>query len=152
MKAVILSTDRGLRGATPKDEEAFRKFKARIRRMKEKSGQWLRIEFSTPRNIKHHRLLFALLTLIAENSEVYDTTEKALYAVKLCSGYVDPMADPRTGEVIPVPRSIAFDRMDQEEFEQFYAAALDAVCRHIVPWLDEADRDQLLAEIVEGWG
>ncbi len=151
MRAVILSTERGLRGATPADEAAFRKFKARILRIKGKAGQWLRIEWSAPRNLQHHRKMFALLQLIAENSEVYDTAEKALYALKLCTGYCDPMTDPRTGEIVPVARSIAFENMGQDDFEAWYCRALDAVCEHIVPHLRAADRDRVLAEIVEGW-
>ena len=151
MKAVIVSTDRGIRGATPADEAAFRKFKARMLKLKSKPGEWVRIEFGTPRHVKHHRKLWALLQLIAENSEVYDTAEKALYALKLCTGYCDPIVDPRTGEIVPIGRSIDFENMPQDDFETWYAQALDAVCQHIVPHLREQDRDRVLAEIVEGW-
>lgn len=151
MRAVILSTERGLRGATPADDQAFRKFKARILRLKGKAGQWLRIEWSSPRNVQHHRKLFALLQLIADNSETYDTAEKALYALKLCTGHLYPMVDPRTGEIVPVARSIAFESMGQEDFEAWYCQALDAVTAHIVPHLRAEDRDRLLSEIAEGW-
>jgi hypothetical protein len=151
MRAVILSTTRGICGATPADEDAFRKFKARILRLKSKPGQWLRIEFSTPRHGKHHRKFFALMQLIAENSEVYDTAEKALIAVKLCTGHLDLMPHPETGEIVQIPRSVSFESMGQEDFEAFYDAALKAVCAHIVPHLREADRDRILDEIAAGW-
>lgn len=151
MRTTILSTDRGIFGATPADDAAWRKLKARMLKLKSKPGQWLRIEFSTPRHLKHHRKLFALLQLIAENSEVYDSAEKALVAVKLCTGYADPLIHPETGEVLMLPRSIAFENMGQDDFEVFYDAALKAVCAHIVPHLREADRDRILDEIAEGW-
>lgn len=151
MRTVILSTPRGIVGATPTDETAFRKFKARILKLKSKPGEWLRIEFSSPRHLKHHRKFFALLQLIAENSEVYDTAEKALVAVKLCTGYADPLIHPATGEVLMIPRSIAFENLGQEDFERFYEAALAAVSSHIVPHLRPEDRDRVLAEIVEAW-
>lgn len=151
MKAVILSTPRGICGATPADETAFRKFKARILKLKSKPGEWLRIEFSSPRHIKHHRKFFALLQLVAENSEVYDTAEKALIALKLCTGYADPLIHPETGEVLMIPRSISFESMGQDDFDAWYLLALDAVSAVIVPHLRAADRDRVLEEIILGW-
>lgn len=149
MKAVLLKTDKGLRGATPADHEAWSKFRRRLETMK--PGTWLRMEWSRPRNGGHHRKLFALLQLVAENSEVYDTPEKALVAVKLVSGYADPIVHPETGEFIMVPRSIAYDAMEQDEFEQFYSAAIDGVLQHILPQMDRATADRLVDMIVSGW-
>ncbi len=77
--------------------------------------------------------------------------EKALVAVKLCTGYADPLIHPATGEVLMIPRSIAFENLGQEDFERFYEAALAAVSSHIVPHLRPEDRDRVLAEIVEAW-
>ena len=151
MRAVLISTERGIMGATPGDEVARRKLQARMRKLKATPGAYLRIEWSSPRNVQHHRKLFALLNLVAENSDVYDTPEKAIYALKLCTGYCDPIADPRTGEIVPIARSIAFENMPQDEFEAWYCQALDAVSTHIVPHLRHADRDRVLAEIAEGW-
>ncbi len=93
----------------------------------------------------------ALLQLITENSETYNTVEKALVAVKLCTGHFDLMADPRTGEIIQIPKSIAFEAMPQEEFEVFYSAAIDAVLQVILPQLDRAKADRLLEMVIEGW-
>lgn len=150
MKAMLLKTDKGLRGATPADQEAWAKFRRRLETMK--PGTWLRMEWARPRHGKHHRKFFALLNLVAENSETYDTTEKALVAVKLVTGYADPIIDPTTGELIQVPRSIAYDAMDQDEFEGFYSAAIDGVLRHILTSMDRDTADRLLEMIIEGWG
>jgi len=150
LKAVLIKAERGLRGSTPADDEAWQKFKARIKRME--PGSWLRIEWARPRNGAHHRKLFALLHLIAENSETYDTTEKALVAVKLVTGYADPIIDPTTGKLTQVPRSIAYDAMDQDEFERFYQSAIDGVLRYILPQFDRETADRLLEQIVLGWG
>lgn len=62
-----------------------------------KPGQWLRLEWSSPRNGKHHRKLWALLTLLQQNSETYDMKEKAPVAIKLAADYFDPHVDPETG-------------------------------------------------------
>ena len=149
MKAVLIRTPSGLRGATPDDQTAWAKFKRKLETMK--PGNWLRFEWSTPRNGPHHRKFMALLQLVAENSEVYDTVPKALIAVKLAAGYFDAHPDPRTGEIIPVPQSISYDAMPQEEFEAFYSAALDGVLQVILPTMDQATAERLLDMIVEGW-
>lgn len=149
MKAMLLKTERGLRGSTLKDHEAWTKFKRRLETMK--PGTWLRIECAKPRNGQHHRKLFALLTLVAENSETYDTTEKALVAVKLVSGHAEPFMDPVTGQLTQLPKSIAYDAMDQDEFDEFYSAAIDGVLRHILPHIEKVQAERLIDMIVSGW-
>lgn len=149
MKAMLLKTPTGLRGSTPKDQELWAKLKRKLETMK--AGTWLRMEWSTPRNGPHHRKMFALLTLVSENSEIYNTTEKALNAVKLAAAYYDPFIDPRTGEIIPLVKSVSYDAMPQEEFDVFYSAALDGVLQVILPTMTKDTADRLLDMIVEGW-
>lgn len=149
MKAVLVRTEKGLRGSTPADHEAWTKFRRRLETMP--AGQFLRVEWSRPRNGAHHRKLMALLQLVAENSETYDTIEKALVAVKLCTGHCEPYLDPRTGELVQATKSIAFESMDQDEFEQFYSAAIDGVLRYILPQLSAGQADRLLDMIISGW-
>ena len=150
MKAVLVKTPAGLRGSTPADQAEWAKFRRRLETMR--PGAYLRFEWSTPRNGAHHRKFFALLQLIAENSETYNTTEKALVGVKLTAGLFDLMAHPVTGEIIQIPRSVSFEAMGQEDFEAFYSNAIDAVLQHILPHLDREKADRLLDMIVEGWG
>lgn len=146
---MLLKTPQGLRGATPADQDAWAKFRRKLETMK--PGKWLRIEASSPRNGKHHRKMFALLQLVAENSETYNTVEKALVAIKLIVGHFEPAVHPQTGELIQVPKSIAYESMDQETFEAFYSAALDGVLQHILPTMDQETADHIMEMIVEGW-
>lgn len=149
MKAVLIKTPKGLRGSTPADQDAWAKFRRKLETMT--PGKWLRFEWSSPRNGRHHRKLMALLQLIAENSEVYDTVAKALIAVKLVTGHFDLMADPETGEIIKVPRSISYEAMGQEDFDAWYSQAIDGVLQHILATMPRETADMLLDHIVEGW-
>lgn len=149
MKALLIRTPSGLRGATPDDQTAYAKFRRKLETME--PGKWLRLEWSAPRNGPHHRKFMALLNLVTENSETYNTIEKALVAVKLAAGYFDPHIDPKTGEVVPVVHSIAYDAMDQDTFEAFYSAALDGVLQTILPTMNRATAEKLMDMIVEGW-
>lgn len=146
---MLIKTDTGLRGATPHDQAEFAKYKRRLETMK--TGTWLRLESSRPRNGAHHRKMFALLSLVAENSETYNTTEKALVAVKLAAGYFDPVPDPRTGEIVPALHSISYDAMEQDPFDKFYSAALDGVLHVILPTMSRQTAEHLMDMIVEGW-
>lgn len=149
MKAVLIKTDTGLRGSTSADHDAWEKFKRRLLTLK--PGTFLRMEWAKPRNGKHHRKLFALLTLVAENSETYDTTAKALVAIKLVTGHYEPFIDPKTGELMQLPKSIAYDAMDQDEFDEFYSAAIDGVLRYILPHLNQVQAERLIEMIIQGW-
>lgn len=149
MKAILQRTEQGLRGATPEDHEAWCKFRRRLESMN--VGDYLRIEATKPRNGPHHRKLFALLTLVSENSETYDTTEKALVAVKLVAGYCDPFINPLTGELTQLPHSISYESMEQDAFDTFYKSAIDGILAHILPYLTRDKFDKLLDMIVKGW-
>jgi len=146
---LLIKTERGLRGATDTDHAEWQKFRRRLEALK--LGEYLRLESSKPRNGQHHRKLMALLQLVADNSETYNTVDKALVAVKLVSGHVEPAIHPETGELLQIPKSIAFDAMDQDAFDAFYTAAIDGVLQHILPHIDSAMADRLLEMIVEGW-
>ena len=149
MKAVLIKSDSGLRGSTPADQDAWGKFKRKLETMK--PGAWLRFEWSSPRNGAHHRKFMALLQLVTENSETYNTIDKALNAVKLAAAYYDPFIDPRTGEIIPLVKSISYEAMPQEEFDAFYNAAIDGVLQVILPTMSRETADKLLNMVVEGW-
>lgn len=149
MKAMLIKSAEGLRGTTPDDQDAWARFTRKLEVMK--PGTCLRMEWSRPRNGPQHRRLFALLQVVAENSEVYDTAERALVAVKLAAGYCDDAIDPRTGRTVPVVRSIRYEAMDQPTFERFYAAAVDAVLQLILPTMDRATLQRLIAMVEEGW-
>lgn len=149
MKAMLIKSPAGLRGSTPADQELWAKFKRKLETMK--PGAWLRMEWSSPRNGPHHRKFMALLHLVTENSETYNTIPKALIAVKLAAGYFDPATDPRTGGIVPIPHSISYDAMGQEDFDVFYSAALDGVLQVILPTMSRETADKLMDMIVEGW-
>lgn len=149
MKAMLIKSPAGLRGSTPADQELWAKFKRKLETMK--PGAWLRMEWSSPRNGPHHRKFMALVNLVTENSEVYDTQAKALVAIKLAAAYFDPHIDPTTGEVIKIPHSISYDAMGQEDFDVFYSAALDGVLQVILPTMSRETADKLIDMIVEGW-
>lgn len=145
MKALLLKTNGGLRGATEADHAAWTKFRRKLETIK--PGSYLRLEFSSPRNGAHHRKFFALLQAIAECHETYNTVEKALVAVKMMTGYVDSSVHPMTGELVMIPMSISFDSMGQEDFNVFYNQAVDMVLKHVLTDMDDATLERIVQMI-----
>ena len=103
-----------------------------------------------PLYLKEHKKLFALLRFIAENSEVYNTERKVLTVLKILTGHVEFIADPRTGELVAQPDSISFESMDQIEFSEWYEKAVSAACQHLVKHMTRMDLEQAL-DMVAAW-
>jgi hypothetical protein len=113
-------------------------------------GKDLRAKVTQPRNVKHHRKLFALLGVVLPHQDVYLTTHALLDGIKLATGHTHAVINPETGETLHAPASIAFDKMGQDEFEQFYDRAVDLICRRIIPGLGRADLEREVNEILAG--
>ncbi len=107
------------------------------------NGEYIMVEARKPRNIQHHRKLFALLNLVCENIDQPMTTEMLLGIIKLRTGYCDVMQTAK-GEVA-LPKSIAFESMDQMQFSKFYDAAVRFIIEEILP----VSRAELENEVLE---
>lgn len=106
------------------------------------------VEIKKPRNLGHHRKLFALLSLILPNQTRYATTEELLCAIKVYAGLCVPV-QLGDGTMVRVPKSISFASMDQTEFEAFWDRVVKVVCERIIPGLKRADLERELLEIVQ---
>lgn len=110
-----------------------------------KHGSDVQVEIKRPRNIRHHRKFFALMQLVYQNQEKYDTIEHLVAALKAAVGHCDFLPG-RDGGLIAVPKSIAFAKMDQVSFDAFYDRCIDVIARHFLPGVDS---DELRAEVEE---
>jgi hypothetical protein len=107
----------GLSGFMPYNDEG-REFFARC-----KLGEVVELKATRVRNEKYHRLFFAMLRLISDNSDPHISEKAALHFAKIASGTGEVVTDSR-GEKHFVPGSISFAKMDQAGFEQFVHSAI----------------------------
>jgi hypothetical protein len=126
----------------PADERA-RETLARV-----KDGDYVLVDVKRLRNPRHHRKMFALLNLIFENQSRYHSIDDMLGAIKVFLGHTRTVRM-RDGREFVLPKSIAFDKMDQTEFEVFYARVIDCVISEIIPRLSRKDLERELLEFVE---
>ena len=131
--------ERGMMGLIPSDEAAVEWLQ------KTKDGQQVLMTGRRARNMKQHRKFFALLNIVMENQEHFDSLEHLKADVKVGAGHcwVYPMAD---GSTMFVPRPMDCASMSQDEFEPFYDRALVYICSKVIPGMV---REDLQLEIIQ---
>lgn len=110
---------------------------------KTKLHQGVLIEPRRPRNIQHHRKLFALLNLAADNWPEATTVEALLGAIKIATGHCE-IIKTQTG-AWKIPKSINFESVDQDQFEPFYEQAIQIISKVLgvdVETLETETRDR----------
>ena len=77
------------------------------------------------RNPKQLALWWSLCALVCEAEDI-PTPEKVSNDLKIALGHVDTHVD-RMGDIHLIPKSIAFESMSQEEFDQLFKAAIQVI-------------------------
>ena len=104
--------------------DGFRPFNAKATEdmARVKLGDVVELKMTKVRNGGFHRLFFAMLRLISDNSNPHITEDQALYLAKVgagCGQWID------TGRrEMFCPGSISFAAMDQGAFDAFVKAAI----------------------------
>lgn len=109
-------------------------------------GKFVTVEIKQPRNIKHLRLYWALVGIVWENidGDRYPTTDDLHAAIKISAGLRTRIELP-DGTVGFIPGSIAFDKMEQVEFDQFFNKVCDLVAKYFLPGVSsEALRNEVM--------
>lgn len=103
-------------------------------------GEVIEVEIKRRRNIKHHRMYWALITLVWQNmdGDRYPTAEDLHAAVKIAAGLRTTIVLPN-GDVGYIPGSTAFHKMDQTAFDAFYDRVCDLIAKHFLPGVTSAE-------------
>ena len=101
-----------------------------------RDGEEFEADIKTSRNLRQLRLFFAMCKLLADNSEVYDTKEKAKRGLLIATGNVITWMD-HLGILHIDPESISFAAMEQGKFNQFFQLAVAKICE----WLGNAPKE-----------
>ena len=110
-----------------------------------KEGREVLLAAHRPRNLAHHKLLFALLRKVVENSDKWADEKVLLDDLKLATGLFETRVSALTGLPYPVPASISFASMDQERFRAWYDKAHAVLSRDVLSVAPEALRAEVEA-------
>lgn len=128
---------RGLRGYEPDNAAALDFWNAG------RPGELVELDGKRPRNPQFHRMWWAMLNLMAQNSRPAMTAEQLNFMAKVATGTGEWVKNPKTGIPLFMPGSISFAAMDQVTFKRFVQTAAAALCERFLPGVV---RDDLLAE------
>jgi hypothetical protein len=123
LKILVRKQFSTLRPVDEAGEEVLRKLK---------NGSLVQVEIKQPRNVGHHRKYWALVSLVADNTDRYPDAETVHEAIKIAVGLRTEITMP-DGSKGYIPGSIAFNKMDQGEFNVFFDRVCDAVAKHFLP-------------------
>lgn len=102
------------------------------------------------RNSDHHRKYFALVNAIFPHQSAWPTTKALHDQLKMAVGFSYEARDMATGEIRTYPDSIAFDRIDQQEFEQVYERIVEVILTRIIPGVGRRDLEAQVMDILAG--
>jgi len=77
-----------------------------------------------PRNLKFHKKYFSLVNALFDMQERYDDPQVFRKLLTVAAGHFDNVMLPN-GRSILMPKSIAFEKMPEDEFEGFYSKTID---------------------------
>lgn len=122
-KVVLARNETGeLQGLTDADDRAYQRFIHYVAQLD--IGQTFSFSWSEPRSPAFHRAHFALIKLIFESQETFSDPEALRAWLTVGAGHCDMLPGP-SGELVAVPRSIAYERMDETDFREHHMRVLD---------------------------
>lgn len=99
-------------------------------------GAVAKVEVSRARNPRRFRLFWGLVKICQDNSPQNLSKEAWADLLKVLGGHVE-IARRKNGEVLQLPKSIAFASMPESEFAEFINRLMHAIRTEVIPGLDE---------------
>lgn len=129
MKINLLNTTSGLKPLYDADYEEKKKLKL---------GEIYEATIKRSRNLDFHRKYFSLINLAWEyQSErslehFHNNIDVFRKTVELAAGWCEPVYSIERREWVEIPKSIAFDKMDNDEFTNLYERVKDVLFKYFL--------------------
>ncbi len=94
-------------------------------------GQLFDLKPVANRSNPHHAFYWATLTGVVKATGKWATKDHLHNDLKMLCGYYKSVINGVTGQIYYIPDSIAFDKMDQKEFMDFFEAAMSKLSEAI---------------------
>lgn len=143
MKINLVRKDFYLAAASDEDMEKM---------LKLKKGQVMEATIKTRRNYKLLQKFFALINVSYEflseqqRSFFHDSKDGYRYTLTLAAGYYDTVYSVARREWIQVPKSIAFDKMDEAEFDALYESVVNVIFKLFLNHVDKEEFNNALKD------
>lgn len=134
MKMTLLNTVQGLKPCYDEDYDEKKKLKI---------GEIYTATIYKQRNLKFHRKFFALIRTAwafqnEKRREVFKNSVDIFRAsILLNSGICERIWLAEKKQYVDIPRSLAFDSMEEKDFEECYSKCLDFILKRLVNHISE---------------
>ncbi|MFV2058049.1 MAG: DUF1367 family protein [Thiohalomonadales bacterium] len=101
-------------------------------------GEAVEFEYKLGRNYKFLQKFFVFLKAVYDIEAIqkqFDSVEHLRYALTMDSGYFEQVLG-MDGQVYLKPKSISFSKMDESEFDQFYAKVMEIVLKRLPDYVE----------------
>jgi hypothetical protein len=106
-------------------------------------GTVVEVEISQPRSLKQLRYYYALCTIVAQNHATMRDKDQVDQALRILTGHCDVFT--LDGRTVETPRRLAFDKLEQADWEDYLQRAKEAVAEHLLPGVGIPDlEDEIL--------
>jgi hypothetical protein len=130
---MVVRTDKGLRPARPWDAEDL---------SSDPIGTEYELHKISRRRPKQHRTYWRALSLVVKATNRWPDAEHLHDELKLACGFYRKAANLATGEIMLIPDSTAFDKMDQDQWQKFMDRAMELIAAECgfdpLAWLEAA--------------
>lgn len=109
-------------GAGAKHTKAYSKFKAMIDALE--PGELATLSYWFPRRADLHGWHFIILTAVFNHQEQFEDMTQFRKWIEVGAGYADFLPGPK-GRMVAVPKSIGWDQLDDEDFQEHHEKAID---------------------------
>lgn len=106
-----------------------------MRERKFRTNDIVRGTITNPRNVKFHRMVHQLGTLVRQNIEAFESAPDSHEVIKRLQRDAGVFCDTQEVDIpnlckikLQVPQSIAFDCMDESDFRQLW----EGICQHLI--------------------
>ena len=118
-------------------------------------GELLSFTYRVPRSRGFHRKHFKMLRTVFEAQEQFDDDEKFRKWCEVGAGHCDILPGPM-GRMVAIPRSIAYEALDELEFEDIHRRVKDFLqspyaTRFLWAHLNDQQQVAMIAELLEGF-
>lgn len=134
---------KGLDSLAPLDEDA----QALLAKIKYR--EVVEIDIKRGRNARHSAKYWVMIGKVWANQDAYEMKHDVSDAFLIATNrfrWGNCIVDGQTYRR-PIPDSISFAKMDQDEFSKFYDEAMNFLCEKVIPGLDKADLQNELLEM-----
>jgi len=141
-------------GLGERGKKQWRRFVNGLMRME--PGEMVGIKTHKARSGPFHRRHMVIETRVFESQEKFEHFEQFRNWLKVGAGFCDWIAGPR-GAVIPVPKSIAFDKLEEDDMRQVHEDMVaflrsEPAGRTLWKHLSPAARTEMVESILGGFG